>query len=196
MKELATVCPRLAKVIRKVGRYRLQTMAKATPYEALFGSIIYQQLNGRAAATILGRVQERFDGRTPSAEEVLAAEEPTFRAAGVSHNKWLAIRDLALKTTEGVVPSLEAMNKMHDEEIIERLTQIRGIGRWTVQMMLIFRMKRPDVWPVDDFAIRAAYGKIYGLKESPKPRDLEPLGDRFRPYRSVVSWYLWRSLDV
>ncbi len=194
--EVSARCPKLAAVIHEVGPFRPERALEGSPYEGLFRSILYQQLNGRAAATIFGRVKDRFGGEIPTPRRVLAAEEGTFRATGVSRNKWLSIRDLAQKTVDGAVPDLRSLRRMSDEEIIARLTPIRGVGRWTVEMLLIFRLKRPDVWPVDDYAVRAALGRLYGMKETPKVGDVRGLGDKWRPFRSVASWYLWRSLEL
>jgi 3-methyladenine DNA glycosylase/8-oxoguanine DNA glycosylase len=124
---------------------------------------------------------------------ILAASEEALRGAGLSRAKMVAIRDLAEKTEAGLVPTWAQLRKLEDEAIIERLTQVRGVGRWTVEMLLIFRLGRPDVWPVDDFAVRKAFGQVFG-QEMPKPKELAQKAEAWRPYRSVVAWYLWRSL--
>jgi O-6-methylguanine DNA methyltransferase len=192
---LAKQCKRMAKLIAKHGPYKKLKPREESAYASLFRSILFQQLNGKAATTILNRVKARFGGVTPQPEALLATKMGTLRADGVSENKERALRDLAEKAQAGLIPPDDVLKKMSDEEIIERLTQVRGIGRWTVEMILIFHLGRPDVWPVDDFAIRAAAGKLFGLKNHPKPKEIARLADHWRPLRSVASWYLWRSLD-
>lgn len=186
--------PELKPLLRRVGPYRLQLERAPSPFEALAESITYQQLNGRAAAAIFGRFLALFPNPiAPSA--VLAVPDEALRSAGLSRAKALAIRDLAEKTEDGLVPSWKALEAMEDETIIERLTQVRGVGRWTVEMLLIFRLGRPDVWPVDDFAIRKTYGALFGI-EKPTPKDMKARAEAWRPWRSVVAWYLWRSLEL
>jgi DNA-3-methyladenine glycosylase II len=167
-----------------------------TPFQALAESIVYQQLTGKAAATIFGRVHDLYGGRrrfTPDA--VLATEDERLRAAGLSRAKTAALKDLAAKTNEGVVPSARVLAKLSDEAIVERLTSIRGIGRWTVEMLLIFRLGRPDVLPVDDYGVRKGLMRLLGAKELPTRKELAERGERWRPYRSAASWYLWRASE-
>jgi 3-methyladenine DNA glycosylase/8-oxoguanine DNA glycosylase len=187
---------RLQKLFRDVGDFTLIPDGRQSPFEALLRSIVYQQLNGRAAGTILSRVQAIYGGRYPTPDQIIETASEKLRAAGLSQNKMLAIRDLAQKANEGVVPTLRQMRKLSDDEIVERLTSVRGIGRWTVEMLLIFRLGRKDVLPVDDFALRKSIGQLYQLKEMPKPKEFIEIGNKWRPYRTLVSWYLWRALDL
>jgi 3-methyladenine DNA glycosylase/8-oxoguanine DNA glycosylase len=163
-------------------------------FNALARSIVFQQLAGRAAQAIHGRFAALFDGN-PTAPAILAADEAALRGSGLSTNKVAAIRDLALKTSDGTVP-LERIEELDDEEIIARLTTIRGIGRWTAEMFLLFQLRRPDVWPVDDFAVAKGYAIIHRLAEAPKPRELRHLGEIYRPIRSAAAWYCWRATDT
>jgi len=185
--------PALKPLLRRVGPYRLQLERAPSPFEALAESITYQQLNGRAAAAIFGRFLALFP-RPLKPAAVLAATDEELRSVGLSRAKALAIRDLAAKARVGLVPSWKALETLEDEAIIERLTQIRGVGRWTVEMLLIFRLGRPDVWPVDDFAIRKAYGALFGI-EKPTSKEMKARAEAWRPWRSVAAWYLWRSLE-
>lgn len=193
---LARADPRMAELMRRVGPFRLELQPLHSPFEALARSIVYQQLHGRAAATIFGRLCDRV-GKGPdfTPDALLSVPDPALREAGLSSNKAAALKDLANKTREGAVPTLDEVHRLGDAELIERFTQVRGIGQWTVEMLLIFRLGRPDVLPVDDFAIRKGYMLMRGLKESPKPREVLEYGERWRPWRTVASWYLWRSLD-
>ena len=184
----------LKPLLESVGRISLKPNLGPTPLYALAESITGQQLNGKAAAAIFERFLALFDGK-PTADAILGLEEATLRSVGLSSAKAAAMRDLAEKTKSGVVPSWKALRQMDDEAIIHRLTQVRGIGRWTVEMMLIFALGRPDVWPVDDFAVRKAYGKLFGIHD-PKPAEMTQRAEVWRPWRSVVARYLWRSLDV
>lgn len=163
-------------------------------FEALAESIVYQQLAGAAAAAIWGRFRGLFDGEfSPAA--VLAKRETTLRKAGLSPNKASSIRDLAAKIRDGTVP-IDRLARLQDEAIIERLVVVRGIGRWTAEMFLMFQLRRIDVWPVDDYGVRKGYMRAYGLKELPKPKELVGLGEPFRPYRSVAAWYCWRAVEA
>jgi len=196
VQHLSSADERLAKVIQRVGPFKLQPVAAFSPYESLARSIIFQQLNGKAAETIAGRVHAAFGGeRYPDPERLLAAPDELFRNAGVSRNKLAALRDLAARTLDGTVPECSVLARMSNEDIIDRLTVVRGVGRWTVEMMLMFRLGRPDVLPVDDYGVRKAYGLIYMRGRLPKPKLLEKRVEHWRPFRSVASWYLWRSLD-
>ncbi len=161
---------------------------------AIARSIAFQQLAGRAAAAIFGRFLENFpDGISPQA--VAALPDDRFRAAGLSGSKTASLRDLAAKVLDGTVP-LAGIEAYSDDEIVERLSQVRGIGRWTAEMFLIFQLRRADVWPVDDFAVRKGFGIIHGLPESPKPKQLLALGELYRPWRTVAAWYCWRATDT
>ena len=168
-----------------------------TPFAALMRSIVFQQLSGKAAGTIWGRVVAACPcSRYPNPESVLSVDHETLRSAGLSKNKALAVRDLAEKTLEGTVPSRRSLNRMDDEAIISCLTEVRGVGRWTVEMLLMFHLGRPDVFPVGDLGVRKGVAVTYGLDDVPESDEMEPYGERWRPYRSVGSWYMWRSLDI
>ncbi len=188
---------RLARLIERVGPYTLKPQRMHSPFQSLLRAIVYQQLSGRAAQTIFERLAALVsDDRGPHPEKILAAEDAVLRAAGLSRAKVLAVRDLAAKTLDGTVPSLPVLRKMTDEQIVERLVQVRGIGAWSVEMLLIFRLGRPDVLPVNDLGIRKGYMLTFGLDELPSPADIRRRGERWRPYRSVASWYLWRAVDL
>ncbi len=164
-------------------------------FHALLRAIAFQQLAGRAAAAIHGRVLGLFDGRGPTPEGLLALSHEALRSAGLSAAKQAACIDLATKFVDGTVPTHD-LDRLPDAEIVARLSQVRGIGRWTAEMFLLFELQRPDVWPVDDFGVRAGWRRIHHLEEAPSPRQLEPLGDPFRPQRSAVAWYCWRAVDT
>ena len=165
---------------------------------ALAEAIVYQQLNGRAAATIFARLCALFPGghAGPNAEQILRASDARLRSAGLSRSKMLSLRDLARKAVDGKVPTLAEVHRMDDEAIIERLTEVRGIGRWTVEMLLMFRLGRPDVLPVDDYGVRKGFTIAFRKRKPPHPKDLQKYGARWRPYRTVASWYLWRATDL
>ncbi len=187
----------LASVIRQAGPFTLRPEKMQSPFQALFRAIVYQQLSGKAAATIFGRVMLHFPtqrGFTPQA--VLEIPDARFRAAGMSLAKIAAVKDLAAKTLDRTVPSLARMTKMSDEEIISRLVQVRGVGVWTVEMLLMFRLGRADILPVNDLGIRKGFMLTYGNDVLPTPSELLEHGERWRPYRSVASWYLWRAVDL
>ncbi|RYZ42270.1 MAG: DNA-3-methyladenine glycosylase 2 family protein [Myxococcaceae bacterium] len=189
--------PTLGPLFKTVGPFRMERSPLHSPFEALAHSIVYQQLHGRAAATIFGRVCERVgQGKGFTPEKLLAVPDLSLREAGLSANKLLAIQDLARKTVDGTVPALSRVRRMSDADLIEHLTQVRGIGQWTVEMLLIFRLGRPDILPVDDYGVRKGFMVLNGLKEMPKPKALLAYGERWRPYRTVVSWYLWRAADL
>lgn len=193
---LASSDPRFAELINRARRYSVATAKTFRPFDALAESIVYQQLSGKAAATIWRRVREIFG--TPKfldPEKVIATADEVFRAAGLSRNKTIAIKDLAQKAIDGVVPTARALVKMSDEEIIERLTTVRGIGRWTVEMLLLFDLGRPDVWPINDLGVQKGFAKTFGKRKLPTPKQLMKLGEKWRPYRSVAAWYFWRALD-
>jgi len=186
----------LARLIGAVGPCRLEPRRRTSPFQALVQSVAHQQLNGTAANTILKRLVALYPlRRFPAPEDVLATPDERLRAAGFSRAKVAAIREIAAKTVEGVVPSSRAIAKMPDAEILERLTTIRGVGPWTVEMLLIFMLGRPDVLPATDFGVRKGFALTYRRKTLPKPAELLEHGQRWRPYRSAASWYLWRSLD-
>jgi DNA-3-methyladenine glycosylase II len=183
----------MARVIKAVGPVKLRDPLDDN-FAALVRSITYQQLAGAAAAAIHGRFLKLFtDGLTPAT--VLALPEATLRSAGLSTSKAVAITDLARKVNDGTVP-LDDVESLSDDDIVERLVQVRGIGRWTAEMFLIFQLQRLDVWPVDDFAIRKGWAIAHRLKDLPTPRVLQAEGEIFRPYRTVAAWYCWRATDT
>ena len=165
-----------------------------SPYETLLEAITHQSISGKAAATIFSRIKALgSNGRPPTPEQVLRIRKPTFRKAGLSGAKIAAIKDLAAKTISGVVPSLVDAHKLSDDALIERLTSVRGIGAWTVEMFLIFRLGRPDVLPIHDLGVKKGWSITYGKKYMPKPKELLAFGERWRPYRTLASWYMWRA---
>ncbi|HVR60392.1 MAG TPA: DNA-3-methyladenine glycosylase [Polyangia bacterium] len=191
---LRTADPVLARLIDRVGPFAINRDHDGTIFSALLRSIVYQQLSGKAAATILGRVQGLFRGGvTP--EKILRASDDKLRGAGLSRSKVLAVRDLARRTKAGELPTLEQILLMEDEAIVESLTTVRGIGRWTAEMLLIFRLGRPDVLPVDDYGVRKGFALAFRKRALPTREQLAKHGARWKPYRSVASWYLWRALD-
>ena len=186
----------MARLIKQSRRYQIIPAVSIRAFDALAESIAYQQLNGKAAATICGRVRALYPkskGLDPV--KVLATSDEMLRAAGLSRAKTAALKDLAAKTIDGTLPSGRALLQMSDDEIIARLTQVRGIGRWTVEMLLLFDLGRPDVWPVDDYGVRKGFAKTFGKRKLPTPRELMKHGEKWRPYRSVAAWYFWRALD-
>lgn len=194
---LVAADPKLAAVVEKVGPCTLSVARMSSPYETLFESIVHQQITAKAAATILGRVNASFGRRRiPPPDAVLAATDESLRAAGLSGAKTRSVKDLAQKTLDGLVPSPARLARMDDDAIVERLTAIRGIGRWTVEMMLIFRLGRPDVLPVHDYGVRNGFRIVYRRRELPTPTQLAKHAERWRPYRTVASWYLWRAVDL
>jgi DNA-3-methyladenine glycosylase II len=187
----------LAGLIRAVGPCRLETSADGHPFQILARAIAHQQLNGTAANTILKRLVDSVGaGVFPTPEQVLAAPAESLRAAGFSFAKVAALHDLAEKTLAGVVPDAATLRELGDEEIIARLTQVRGIGRWTVEMLLVFQLGRPDVLPVDDFGVRTGFQAAYGLSRLPRPQALAAWGERWKPYRTTAAWYLWRANEL
>jgi 3-methyladenine DNA glycosylase/8-oxoguanine DNA glycosylase len=215
--------PCLAKLIAGMRPFDPGIDHTQSPYEALMEAIVYQSISGKAAATILERVKalsganregavdgtrlartlagtnlDRIpggNGRLPTPEEVLKLSKQKLRKAGLSGAKILAMRDLAQKTIEGIVPTHDEALKLSDEELVERLDSVRGIGRWTVEMFLIFRLGRPDVLPIDDLGVQKGWSVAYGKKHMPRPKELSKFGERWRPYRTVASWYMWRAFE-
>lgn len=194
MQALSDADPVLGEVITRVGRYDLAPEAELDLFQALLRSIIYQQLHGKAAATIHGRVVAQLPEVT--ARAVQAVGDEPLRAAGLSANKLRAIRDLAEKSLAGTVPTAEAARLLSDEELVERLTEVRGIGPWTVHMLMIFSMGRLDVLPTGDFAVNKAFSLLYRKGRTVTPESMIRHARRWQPYRSVASWYLWRYLDT
>jgi 3-methyladenine DNA glycosylase/8-oxoguanine DNA glycosylase len=196
VKHIRRVDPELAAVIRRAGRCGLEPRLRHPPFEELLEAIVYQQLSGKAAATIYGRVRALYPRRRAlSPAALLDTPDDALRGAGLSRAKLAAARDLAAKTIEGVVPTAAALRRMPDDEIVARLTAVRGVGRWTVEMLLIFRLGRPDVLPIHDLGIQKGFQLTYGTRQRPKPDRIERHGERWRPFRSVASWYLWRATD-
>jgi DNA-3-methyladenine glycosylase II len=195
---------KLGVLIDRVGAFTMKLDSAPSPFESLIESILYQQLHGKAAATIHRRVREYFSG-DPAPQVLLDTPDEPLRAAGVSGNKIKALRDLAARTLDGTVPTHAAIKKMSDAEIIERLTAVRGIGPWTVEMLLIFRMGRPDVFPITDYGVRKGFALTFlrvprtrplEAADLPKPEVLTKRGKRWAPFRSVASWYLWKACDL
>src|SRR5437879_12308666 len=195
-RHLAATDPRMAALIKRSLRYNVRPGGLVRPFDALAESIAYQQLSGKAATTIWKRVRALYPRRKYlDPQRVLETPDEKLRGAGLSRSKVAAIKDLAAKTIDGTVPSARALAKMTDEEIIERLITVRGIGRWTVEMLLLFDLGRPDVWPVADYGVQKGLAKTFGKRKLPTPKQMIKLGKKFQPYRSVAAWYFWRALD-
>ncbi len=188
--------PRFAELIKRVGAPRLSIQRQRSPYEALIRAIAHQQLHGRAAEAILARFDLLFpnDG-FPAPEAVMATAESALRGCGFSAGKITAIRDICAKALDGTVPTRRQSHGLSDAALIERLTTIRGVGRWTVEMLLIFTLGRPDVLPVDDYGVREGYRVLHGLDAQPKPKALAEIGIPWAPHRSLATWYLYRAAD-
>jgi DNA-3-methyladenine glycosylase II len=205
---IATLCAadaKLAELIRRVGPFTMRLKSQHSPFEALLEAIIYQQLHGKAAFAILNRLLHAFGDIHPQPENLLQAPDELLRGCGLSANKTKALRDLAAKTLDGTVPSLAKIRRMPDAEIVERLTEVRGVGQWTVEMLLIFRLGRPDVFPLSDYGVRKGFLLTFGRPPKTKPITpaVLPKADvmlrrakRWQPWRSVASWYLWRACDI
>jgi DNA-3-methyladenine glycosylase II len=208
---LSAADPKLARLITRAGPFTMRLASNQSPFEALTESIIYQQLHAKAAAAIHARLIAGFQPMPtlmpihPTPEQILDVPTPQLRAAGLSANKTLALRDLAAKTIDGTVPSLARIRRMDNAAIIEHLTQVRGIGKWTVEMFLIFRLGRPDVFPTSDYGVRKGFALTFqGLKPGtkvtpdllPKPDVMERRAKKWAPWCSVASWYLWRACDL
>jgi DNA-3-methyladenine glycosylase II len=195
-RHLGRVDPAMAGLCRRIGPCRIEVDRAREPYEALVRAIAHQQLHGRAAEAILARFVALYPGEFPTPEQLLATEETALRGCGFSGGKIAAIRDIARHAAGGGVPTRRVAARLDDETLIERLTAIRGVGRWTVEMLLIFSLGRPDVLPVDDFGVRDGYRLLHGLEAQPKPRELAAIGAIWAPYRSTAAWYLWRAADA
>jgi DNA-3-methyladenine glycosylase II len=197
VRHLKRADPVLGESIILTGPCRLKLRSQSHPFESLLRAIIYQQLSGKAAGTIYGRFTALFpsqDGIT--AAHLLTLPDQSLRGVGLSRNKMLAVQDLAAKTLAGTVPGPGGLDDLTDDEIVARLTTVRGIGRWTVEMLLIFTLGRPDVLPLDDLGVRKGFRSAYGMKKLPAASTLARAGKRWAPYRSVASWYLWRAADA
>jgi DNA-3-methyladenine glycosylase II len=189
--------PVMAGLIAAAVRYEPDERLRQTPFEVLARAIAHQQLHATAANNILQRFVALFEGGAfPLPQHVIETDAARLRAVGFSHSKIAALKDLAAKATQGVVPERAELETLSDEQIIERVTQVRGIGRWTVEMMLMFQLQRPDVLPIDDFGVRKGFQLAYGLKGMPRPKALAAFGERWKPYRSIAAWYLWRANDL
>jgi DNA-3-methyladenine glycosylase II len=188
--------PAFGALIRRVGPPRMDIQRQRSPYEALMRAIAHQQLHGKAAEAILARFTALYlGGLFPEPDQVLATDDMALRGCGFSGSKIVALRDICARTLDGTVPSRRASTRLSDLALIERLVTIRGVGRWTVEMLLIFTLGRPDVLPVDDFGVREGYRALYGLDEQPKPKALAEIGLAWAPFRSLATWYLYRASD-
>ena len=220
IRELSAADPKLGRLIQRAGPFTMRIASAQSPFEALVESIVYQQLHGKAAATIHRRMLESFlpladtsdhreavenGAKHPTPQQILDCPNTQLRAAGLSANKALALRDLAAKTLDGTVPELARIRRMSDDAIITHLTQVRGIGVWTVHMMLIFRLGRPDILPTSDYGVRKGFALTFGkLKPTdkvtpmdlPTPAEMEKRAKKWHPWCSVASWYLWRACDL
>lgn len=196
LRVLSKADKKLGKLIKQVGGLGIDPPTRLNPFEALLRSIVYQQLSGKAAATIHGRVKALFPGRSVKPTDVIKMPDDTLRGAGMSRAKVAAVKDLAEKTIKGLVPTGAHLRKMSDETIVERLTQVRGIGEWTVQMVLMFQLGRPDVLPVKDLGVRKGFMITYNLDEMPIEKEMTDYCECWRPFRSVASWYMWRAVDL
>jgi DNA-3-methyladenine glycosylase II len=195
VEHLSAADPALAALIQRIGPCGLAVLPR-DPYEALVRAISHQQLHSRAADAILGRFIALYPGDAfPPPELVLATEDPVLRACGLSGSKIVAIRDIAARTLDGTVPTTAAASTLDDAALIERLTTIKGVGRWTVEMLLIFTLGRPDVLPVDDFGVREGWRLLQKLPVQPRPKQLAAIGEAWSPHRSTAAWYLWRASD-
>jgi DNA-3-methyladenine glycosylase II len=193
-KYLAERDERLRRLIEETTPFQLKIEATQSPYETLVEAITHQSISGKAAATIFARVKAlSSNGGIPTPQEMLKLRKPALRKAGLSAAKILAMKDLAQKTMDGVVPTLEQAQKLSDEDLVKRLVSVRGIGAWTVEMFLIFRLGRPDVLPIHDLGVKKGWSITYGKRRMPKPKELLAFGERWRPYRTVASWYMWRA---
>src|SRR5260370_1994230 len=193
---LSTIDEKLAELIANTVPFQTDSDHLQSPYETLLEAIAYQSISGKAAATIFGRVKAlSSNGGVPAPQEMLKLRKPALRKAALSRAKILAMKDLAQKTIDGVVPTLEQAEKLSDEELVERLVSVRGIGAWTVEMFLIFRLGRPDVLPIHDLGVKKGWSITYGKKHMPKPKELLAFGERWRPYRTIASWYMWRAFE-
>ena len=197
LKHLAAVDPVMARLIREVGPCKLKPESWRSPFQSLVQAVAHQQLNGTAADTILTRFKKLFPRRRfPQPGDLANITDEQIRACGFSFAKIAAIRDLAAKTLDGTIPSSRQIEKLGDEEIIARLTAARGVGRWTVEMLLIFQLGRRDVLPVDDFGVRNGFRLAYKKRGMPKPKDLLKFGQRWRPHATTAAWYFWQAANA
>ena len=188
---------RLAALIDRVGEFQFKLDECDSVYESLLEAIMHQSIAGKAAQAIYARIKALgTNGNCPTPEELLRVSKQKLRKCGLSNAKVAAVRDLAQKTIDGVVPTIEGAQKMSDQELVDRLISVRGIGAWTVEMFLIFRLGRPDVLPIHDYGVQKGWALTYRKKNIPKPKDLLKFGERWRPYRTVASWYMWRAVHL
>jgi DNA-3-methyladenine glycosylase II len=193
---LSKVDPVMRRLIQAVGPFALKPQIRRSPFESLARAIAYQQLHDKAAESILKRFMALFPGRRfPQPDELLAASTRAIRRSGFSRAKVAALRDLATKALDGTVPKSRVIKRLDDDAIVERLIEVRGVGRWTVEMLLIFQLGRPDVLPIDDFGVRNGFRIAYGRRTLPTPKDVLRYGERWKPYRTAAAWYLWRAAD-
>ncbi len=196
IRHISTVDTKLAEVIKRVGPCDLKPR-RLDPFRSLVSAVVYQQLSGKAAATILGRVVALYPGKKfPTPEDLMATSVPTLRAAGLSNAKAAYVRNIAEATLGGTIAPLKQCDKLSDEELIERFTGIKGVGRWTVEMFLIFNLGRQDVLPVHDLGVRKGFQIAYGKRKMPEPKKLAKLGEKWLPHRTTAAWYLWRATDM
>ena len=197
IKHLSTVDPVMARLIREIGVCRLEPETRRSPFQSLVQAVAHQQLNGTAANTILTRFKKLFPRRRfPKPEDLANVTDEQIRGCGFSFAKIRAIRDIAEKTLSGVVPTSREIARLSDEEIISRLTKVRGVGRWTVEMLLIFQLGRENVLPADDFGVRSGFRVAYKKREMPEPKALLAHGKRWHPHATTAAWYLWRAADA
>jgi 3-methyladenine DNA glycosylase/8-oxoguanine DNA glycosylase len=188
---------RLAALIDRVGEFQFKLDESGSVYESLLEAIMHQSIAGKAAQAIYARIKALgTNGNCPTPEELLRVRKQKLRKCGLSNAKVAAVRDLAQKTIDGVVPTIEDAEKMSDQELVDRLISVRGIGAWTVEMFLIFRLGRPDVLPIHDYGVQKGWALTYRKKNIPKPKELLKFGERWRPYRTVASWYMWRAVHL
>jgi DNA-3-methyladenine glycosylase II len=196
MAHLSSRDEKLVPLIAEMAKFEIDMTVAQSPYEALMESIAYQSISGKAAATIFSRIKALgTDGHPPTPQQMLSLRKQTLRKAGLSGAKALAMKDLAAKTIEGIVPNREQACELSDDELVERLVSVRGIGAWTVEMFLIFNLGRPDVLPIHDLGVKKGWSVTYGKKHMPKPKELLAFGEQWRPYRTVASWYMWRAFE-
>jgi DNA-3-methyladenine glycosylase II len=196
VRHLSACDDQLKELIRETRAFEIDLQNSHSPYEVLLRSITYQSISGKAAATIFGRIQALGEsGRPPTPEKMLKIPVARLRKAGLSAAKARSMKDLAKKALEGIVPTHEEALKLSDEQLVERLVSVRGIGAWTVEMFLIFRLGRPDVLPIHDLGVKKGWSVAYRKKHMPTPKELLKFGERWRPYRTVASWYMWRAFE-
>lgn len=190
------VDPKLYQLIGEIGDFRLERSSQFTPFQELLRSIVYQQLSGKAAASIFGRLRALYAKKGyPSAKNIMDTSEADLRSCGLSRTKVKSVKDLAHKTNARQLPSVRKIQTLTDEELIENFTAVFGVGQWTVEMLMIFNLERPDVLPASDLGIRRGFMVTYGLDEMPQPEEILRFGERWKPYRTMASWYLWRAAD-